>query len=104
MLLWMLYVIVVSLFLSGAALAAEHAERRRRGSTRWVWALGIVEIIWNQCLPNFTGAIEKWKAPQAPPIGASRPVQTLTSGRHMSRGPPRKGWLHAFRKFRTFHF
>jgi bla regulator protein BlaR1 len=42
MLLWMLYVIVVSLFLSGAAFAAEHAERLRRGSTRWVWALGIV--------------------------------------------------------------
>jgi hypothetical protein len=42
MLLWMLYVIVVSSFLSGAALAAEHAERLRRGSTRWVWALGIV--------------------------------------------------------------
>jgi bla regulator protein BlaR1 len=42
MLLWMLYVIVVSLFLSGAALAAERAERLRRGSTRWVWALGIV--------------------------------------------------------------
>jgi bla regulator protein blaR1 len=41
MLLWMLYVIVVSLFLSGAAFAAEHAERLRRGSTRWVWALGI---------------------------------------------------------------
>jgi beta-lactamase regulating signal transducer with metallopeptidase domain len=42
MLLWMLYVIVVSLFLSGAALAAERAERLRRGSTRWVWAMGIV--------------------------------------------------------------
>jgi bla regulator protein blaR1 len=41
-LLWMLYVIVVSIFLSAAALAAEHAERVRRGSTRWVWALGIV--------------------------------------------------------------
>jgi bla regulator protein BlaR1 len=42
MLLWMLYVIVVSLFMSGAALAAEHAERLRRGSTRWVWALSII--------------------------------------------------------------
>jgi beta-lactamase regulating signal transducer with metallopeptidase domain len=42
MLLWMLYVIVVGLFLSGAALAAEHAERLRRGSTRWVWAMGII--------------------------------------------------------------
>ena len=39
MLVWMLYVIVVSTLLSGAALAAEHAGRLRGGSTRWLWGL-----------------------------------------------------------------
>jgi bla regulator protein BlaR1 len=42
MLVWMLYVIVVSALLSGAALAAEHAWRLRRRSTRWTWGLCIV--------------------------------------------------------------
>jgi hypothetical protein len=42
MLSWMLYVMFVSLCLGGAALAAEHAERIRRGATRWLWMSGIV--------------------------------------------------------------
>jgi len=41
MLLWMLYVMFVSVCLGGAALAAEHAERIRRGSTRWLWIVSI---------------------------------------------------------------
>ena len=42
MLVWMLYVIIVSVLLSGAALAAEHAWRMRGGSTRWLWGLSMV--------------------------------------------------------------
>jgi bla regulator protein blaR1 len=42
MLAWMLYVIVTTLLLSGAALAAEHAARLRRARTRWIWAVTIV--------------------------------------------------------------
>jgi bla regulator protein BlaR1 len=42
MLVWMLYVIVVSAFLGAAALAAEYAGRLRRGSTRWLWSLSMV--------------------------------------------------------------
>jgi len=42
MLTWMLYVIVTTLVLSGAALAAEHAARLRRARTRWIWAVTIV--------------------------------------------------------------
>ena len=38
----MLYVIVTTLLLSGAALAAEHAARLRRARTRWIWAVTIV--------------------------------------------------------------
>jgi len=42
MLTWMLYVIVITLLLSGAALAAEQAARLHRASTRWFWAVTIV--------------------------------------------------------------
>lgn len=41
MFLWMTYVIAVSLLLGWAALAAEHAARLNRSSTRWIWALAI---------------------------------------------------------------
>jgi bla regulator protein BlaR1 len=42
MLTWMLYVVVITLLLSGAAFAAEHAARLRRARSRWIWALTIV--------------------------------------------------------------
>ncbi len=42
MLTWMLYVVVITLLLSGAALAAEHAARLRRARNRWIWAAAIV--------------------------------------------------------------
>lgn len=42
MLTWMLYVVVITLLLSGGALAAEHAARLRRARSRWIWALAIV--------------------------------------------------------------
>jgi LptA/(LptD N-terminal domain) LPS transport protein len=41
MLLWMLYVVVVSVLLSGAALAAERIATVRRAPTRWHWVLSI---------------------------------------------------------------
>jgi lipopolysaccharide transport protein LptA len=41
MLLWVLYVIVVSLLLSGAAWAAERIAVLRRAPTRWHWVLSI---------------------------------------------------------------
>lgn len=42
MLIWMLYVICVSVLLAGAALAAEHAARLRRSATRGWWISSIV--------------------------------------------------------------
>jgi bla regulator protein BlaR1 len=42
MLIWMLYVVVITLLLSGAALAAEHAARLRLARSRWIWAVTIV--------------------------------------------------------------
>src|SRR5262249_46599196 len=38
----MLYVIVITLLLGGAALAAERAARLRRAHTRWIWMLTIL--------------------------------------------------------------
>ena len=42
MLTWMLYVLVITLLLSGAGLAAERAAQFRRARRRWIWALTIV--------------------------------------------------------------
>jgi beta-lactamase regulating signal transducer with metallopeptidase domain len=42
MLTWMLYVVVITLLLSGAALAAERAARSCRARSRWIWAVTIV--------------------------------------------------------------
>src|SRR5260370_40121890 len=42
MLTWMLYVVVITLLLSGAALAAERAARLRRAPSRWIWTVTIV--------------------------------------------------------------
>jgi bla regulator protein blaR1 len=41
MLVWMIYVIAVTLLLACGALAGERAERIRHSSTRWIWALAI---------------------------------------------------------------
>src|SRR5689334_19297109 len=41
MMLWMIYVIVVTLVLSIAALSAERALHLRRAATRWVWIAAI---------------------------------------------------------------
>ncbi|MEO7495802.1 MAG: M56 family metallopeptidase [Massilia sp.] len=42
MIAWMIYVVAVTLLLSGAALLAEQAVHQRRGPRRWIWALAIV--------------------------------------------------------------
>ncbi len=45
MLTWMLYVLVITLLLSGAAVAAERAAQLRRARRRWIWAVTIVASI-----------------------------------------------------------
>jgi lipopolysaccharide transport protein LptA len=41
MLLWMLYIVIVSVLLSGAALAAERIAMVRRAPMRWLWVVSI---------------------------------------------------------------
>ncbi len=42
MLTWMVYVVCITLLLSGAALAAERAARQWRARSRWIWMLTIL--------------------------------------------------------------
>lgn len=42
MLTWMLYVILITLLLGAAALAAEHVARLNRARSRWIWVTTIV--------------------------------------------------------------
>lgn len=49
MIVWMIYVVLVTLALSAAALIAERAAKVRRASTRWVW---IASLIGSLVLPT----------------------------------------------------
>jgi beta-lactamase regulating signal transducer with metallopeptidase domain len=78
MLAWMLYVIVVSLLLSAAALAAERAARVRGAPHRWIWTATILASLFIPAtiasvsieLPRFSSD----RADQAP-----TPLRTITS-------------------------
>jgi hypothetical protein len=54
MLTWILYVLVITLVLSGAALAAERAARLRRARSRWIWAVTIVASL---AVPTFIASV-----------------------------------------------
>jgi hypothetical protein len=78
MLLWMLYVIFVSACLSGAALAAEHAERIRRGSTRWLW---IASIAASLVVPATIASVSV-QLPRIPSIVSSSASRKIVVLRH----------------------
>lgn len=81
MLAWMVYVLVVSLALSAAALAVEKAALARRASTRWVWGLAILASL---LLPMAISSISTG-SPAAPVTAkpaasqSSFPLRRLTS-------------------------
>src|ERR1700760_122489 len=54
MLTWMVYVVTVSVFLCGAALAAEYQARLRRTATRWIW---IAVIVASLMLPTVIASV-----------------------------------------------
>ena len=77
MLSWMLYVIVVTLLLSGAALAAEYAARLRRARTRWIWALTIVASL---AIPTIIASVSV----QVPSLVAPTVSRKITALREMT--------------------
>jgi bla regulator protein BlaR1 len=54
MLAWMIYVVVVTLLLGAAALAAEHGARLCRAQSRWCW---IVAIVASLLIPTFIASV-----------------------------------------------
>src|SRR5262249_20860117 len=50
----MLYVIFITLLLSGAALAAERSARLRRARTRWIW---VVTILASLAIPTVIASV-----------------------------------------------
>lgn len=78
MLTWMLYVIVITLLLSGAALAAEHAARLRRARSRWIWAVTIVASL---VIPTMIASVSiQVPSLQTPTVSPKAiPLRDLTS-------------------------
>jgi bla regulator protein BlaR1 len=86
MLVWMLYVIVVSALLGSAALAAEYAGRMRRGPTRWLWALSMVASL---LVPAIIASVSV-QLPSIPNIvspGASQKIVSLRDATSKSLSP-----------------
>src|SRR5215472_1842399 len=55
MLTWIVYVLVITLLLSGAALAAEYAARwRHSGRSRWIW---VVTIVASLIIPTLVASV-----------------------------------------------
>ncbi|HKT28957.1 M56 family metallopeptidase [Dyella sp.] len=70
---WMIYVVLVTLTLSAAALAAERAAKVRRAATRWVW---IASLIGSLLLPTViaTASIRLPKALASSTTSTSAPI------------------------------
>lgn len=77
MLAWMMYVAMVTLLLSGAALAAERQARLRRTATRWIWLCAILASL---LLPTAISSISL----QMPPVFAPNVPRQLVALRQVT--------------------
>lgn len=78
MLTWVLYVLVITLLLSGAALAAEHAARLRRARSRWIWGVTIVaSLVFPTMIASVSIQVPNLSTPTA--ARKSVPLRQLTS-------------------------
>jgi len=79
MLTWIVYVLVITLLLSGAALAAEYAARLRHSArSRWIWALTIVASL---VIPTLIASVSIQVPSLLTPAVSGRaiPLRQLTS-------------------------
>lgn len=78
MLVWMFYVILVSLLLSVAAFSAEHASRIRPGISRWIW---LTTILASLLLPVLMSSVVIQVPSIASPTAIERviPLNSVTS-------------------------
>jgi bla regulator protein blaR1 len=71
MLAMMIYVLVIGVLLSIAALIAEHAARQRGGSRRWIWLVTIVASI---ALPLIIPSVTVQVPALIKPVESARPI------------------------------
>ena len=71
MLAWMIYVVIVTIALSMAALVAEQAARRRQSPARWVWVAALVASLW---LPTIMASVSVQLPDLIKPAASSAPV------------------------------
>jgi beta-lactamase regulating signal transducer with metallopeptidase domain len=92
MLAWMIYVLVVSALLGGAAYAAERSAHMRGASTRWLWGVSLVAAL---LLPTVVSSVSI-QVPDLPAaIGAAAPQGPLAL-RQMTLGAVQpSAWLDA---------
>ena len=100
MLAWMLYVIMVTLLLSGGAYLAERALRLNRGGTRWIW---LVAIATSLCMPIVADSVQSWLpnvvSPQVAREGAvlHQPiVQAMSPAIWIAAAAEAPAWLSNF--------
>jgi bla regulator protein blaR1 len=75
---WMVYVFVITLLLSGAALAAEHVARLRRARTRWIWAAAIAaSLLIPTLIASVSIQVPSFSTPAVSPKAV--PLRDLTS-------------------------
>ena len=72
MLTWMLYVVLITLCLSGAALAAERAARLRRAGSRWIWGATIVASL---VVPTVIASVSIQVPSLSTPTVAPKPIR-----------------------------
>src|ERR1700721_2466064 len=87
MLTWMLYVVCITLLLSGAAIAAERAARLRRARSRWIWVLTILASL---AIPTVIASVSI-QVPSLVSPTVSRKITALRGEPSVLRGRRRRG-------------
>ena len=90
MLGWMLYVVVVTVLLSAAALAAERSAQLRRAATRWVWVLAILASL---AVPSIISSVAVQPPRLIEAVGPAAPSPVVVLRQMTSRALKPSAWL-----------